>query len=206
MIGCKVSCYYCYFSFNFTIGFSIILSNMQFFFQVRSLRLQFLLIHFMIAHLIQILVSLRERCSMVERDVTVSLLLNHVGKFGNGVRERHHFQLKLVLSGVRVQGAFSDGIKKLGWSLLNNILDVVIFMSGVLRKSCNDILDRSFVVLVESFIAKMPIRNDEFKMISHSCLRSNQRPCREGVTHDSNQHIQHMNNQEESCKCKENSK
>ena len=151
-----------------------------------------MLIHFKIAHLIQILVSLRETLSMAERDITFSLLLNHVGKFGNGVRERQHFKFKLVLSAVRVQGTFSDGIKKLDWSLLNNLMDVVFFLSGVLSKSGNNILDWSFVVLGESFIAKIPIWNDEFKMISHSCLRSNHRPSRESVTHDSNQHVKQV--------------
>ena len=122
----------------------------------------------------------------------ILLLLNHVCQFSNSVQ---YFLLVIVLLLLSDQGVFNNYLFNLCFV---NLLDILIIISIIVR-SCDNVL--KLIYVLKGIISQMPIINDESKMVSHSGLRSNFRPHCKGVTHYSNQHIQHVDDQQESWEC-----
>ena len=81
---------------------------------------------------------------------------------------------------------------------------VIILLFEVSYKRSDNVLQLIFII--KSKVAEIPVGDYELQVVSHSDLHLDERSGGEGVSHNSNQHVQHVNNQEECSQSEKNAK
>lgn len=82
--------------------------------------------------------------------------------------------------------------------------DVVVIFDGIWNECCYNIF--YLVLILKGKVAKVPIWNYKLKVVPHSDLELDFRSGWEGIAHDGDKHVQHMDDQEKRSDCEKDSK